>query len=139
MHRKRACFDSQASISSDTFLKETQVHLRLGSQASISFNLFLKVLKDSQCLHPQVSECTCCSVVADRSMANPTLANKTPTFVPPSTEELATAMLVGIDAEFVALTAEETELLLDGKYSHESYFYVCAYCARACVCVCVRM
>ena len=36
------------------------------------------------------------------------LANKTPTFVPPSSEELSCAMTVGIDAEFVALTAEET-------------------------------
>jgi hypothetical protein len=30
----------------------------------------------------------------DRSLGNPILANKTPTFVPPSTEELATAMTV---------------------------------------------
>ena len=49
--------------------------------------------------------------ISSRSLANPSLANKTPTFVPPSSEELSNPMLVGIDAEFVALTAEETELV----------------------------
>ena len=60
----------------------------------------------------------------DRSLGNPLLANKTPTYVPPSAEELGMAMTVGIDAEFVALTAEETELVcafLCARWSRAGY------------------
>ena len=63
-----------------------------------------------------------------RSLGNPLLANKTPTFVPPSSEELSCAMTVGIDAEFVALTAEET-----GPVALGSNRSICVMCDASCV------
>lgn len=70
---------------------------------------------EQECGHPRfVNPITRAVYKSDRSLASSALANKTPTFVPPSSEELSTPMVVGIDAEFVALTPEQSELLLDG-------------------------